>query len=57
MKPSELRQIIKEEIENSLNKRNMYQELSEIVHDNQGNLGDVTDAVYEWINQNFTVKN
>lgn len=57
MKKSELRQIIKEELENSLNKRNIYQELSDIVHDNEGNLGDITDAVYEWVNQNFTIKN
>ena len=57
MKKSELKQLIKEELENSLNKRNIYQELSDIVHDNEGNLGDITDAVYEWVNQNFTIKN
>jgi len=57
MKKSELKQIIKEELKNSLNKRNTYQELSDIIHDNEGNLGDITDAVYEWINQNFTIKN
>jgi len=57
MKKSELKQLIKEELENSLNKRNIYQELLDIVHNNEGNLGDITDAVYEWVNQNFTIKN
>jgi hypothetical protein len=27
---------------------NNYTELSELIHDNQGNLGDITDAVYDF---------
>jgi hypothetical protein len=44
--------LIKEEDSTTTpNKRNTYQEISDIVDDNEGNLGDITDAIYNWYKQ------
>lgn len=37
--------------------RNMYQELHDLVHDNQGNLGDIVDVVSEFIEKNYKPNN
>tara|TARA_R110002111_G_scaffold216472_1_gene279088 strand:- start:326 stop:586 length:261 start_codon:yes stop_codon:yes gene_type:complete len=38
------------------NEKNKYEELNELVHDLQGNLGDIVDGVFEWINKNYKEK-
>ena len=37
--------------------RNMYQELHDLVHDLQGNLGDIVDGVSNFIEENYSLKN
>lgn len=47
----EIKEII-ESIENTNNLiENHYQEINDIVHENQGNLGDITNQIYEWFKQ------
>ena len=39
-----------------MEERNMYHELHELVHDLQGNLGDIVDGVSKFIEENYTLK-
>jgi DNA repair ATPase RecN len=47
---SETSEETKEKVRNNANNliKNHYQEINDIVHENQGNLGDITNQIYEW---------
>jgi hypothetical protein len=40
-----------------MEERDYCQELHDLIHDLQGNLGDIEDGVREWINENYILKN
>jgi len=51
---SETSEETKEKVRNNANNliyKNHYQEINDIVHENQGNLGDITNQIYSWFKQ------
>ena len=51
----EITSLTRDEIEKIFNnsQKSIYQELNDLIHDYQGNLTDVVDAVYSWIEKNY----